>query len=101
MDKLSNTQNIEDIIEFLKDWIVKIPRYIKHDHGPCIVNLNKFITNYKPSIIESTPDNIHIQWKVYDIIKIDLRIMKDSIYIKDYTYIIPPYYECTINRYNT
>jgi hypothetical protein len=96
MDRLADNASTEDIIEFLKDWITKIPRYIKHDHGPCIVNLNKFITNFKPIIVEKTPDYIHIQWKLYDIIKIELRIMKDSIAIKDYTYIIPPYYECCI-----
>jgi len=95
MNSLFEAPNIQAVSGFLTWWVNKTPKYVKHDHGLCIARLDTLL-KYKPfSIVTNTPDSIHIQWKE-DIIEMDLYIMNDSITIKDYTYIIPPFYECTI-----
>ena len=47
-------------------------------------------------IIDVKEMSIHVQLKPHTIVYMDLYIMEDSITIKDYTYVIPPVYECKI-----
>jgi len=86
----------ESVTIFLKSWINTIPRYIKHEHGLCIAKLNELLTKSVLEVLQITEGSIHVQWKPYTIVNMDVYIMNDSITIKDYTYIIPPFYECTI-----
>ena len=86
----------ESVTNFLKSWIKIIPRYIKHDHGLCIAKLNDLLTKATLQLISVKEMSIHVQWKPHTIVYMDLYIMNDSITIKDYTYVIPPFYECKI-----
>ena len=96
MNTLFQNPNVEVISGFLTWWVNKTPRYVKHDHGLCIVRLDELLKNSKLAIIDTTPESIHVQWKTDNTIQMDLYIMNDSLTIRDYTYIIPPFYECTI-----
>ena len=95
MNTLFQNPTVEVVSEFLTWWVNKTPRYVKHDHGLCIVKLDELLKNSRLAIIDATSESIHVQWKK-DIIEMDLYIMNDSLTIKDYTYIVPPFYECTI-----
>ena len=86
----------ENIKEFLTQWITTIPRHVKHEHGLCIAKLGEILKNHLIIILEKTEEYILIHWKPYTNVNMELRIMKDSIIIKDYTYIILPFYECSI-----
>jgi len=88
---------VESLTNFLKKWIDTIPRFVRHDHGLCIAKLNEFVNNNTLQIVESNNQRIHVQWKPHSEVHMELYIMKDSITIKDYTYVIPPFYQCTIS----
>ena len=95
MNTLFQNPTIESVSGFLIWWVNKTPRYVKHDHGLCIARLDELLKNSRLAIVDVTSESIHVQWKK-DIIEMDLYIMNDSLTIKDYTYIVPPFYECTI-----
>lgn len=99
MNKHLEDPTPESINNFLKGWINTIPKHIRHDHGLCIGKLNTLVSSFTPNIIEVNEGSIYVHWTPYEILHMELRIMNDSITIKDYTYVIPPYYECTIKIY--
>lgn len=96
MNTLFQNPTVEVVSGFLTWWVNKTPRYVKHDHGLCIVKLDELLKSSTLSITETTSESIHVQWMTNNILEMDLYIMNDSLTIKDYTYIVPPFYECTI-----
>jgi len=96
MNTLFQSPTVEAVSGFLTWWVNKTPRYVKHDHGLCIVKLDELLKNSTLTITETTSESIRVQWMSNNTIEMDLYIMNDSLTIKDYTYIVPPFYECTI-----
>lgn len=93
---LKPNMDLIDVKTFLRLVINRIPKHIKHDHGLCISNLNNLLTTEKFSILKSSHEQIDIIWTKEDTVNMEVFITIHSITIKDYTYIIPPFYTCTI-----
>ena len=85
-----------DVKSFLRHIINKTAKHIKHDHGLCISNLSSLIDKEPFTILKATNEQIDIVWKKDTQILMEANVRIESITIKDYTYVIPPFYTCQL-----
>jgi hypothetical protein len=83
-----------DVKFYLRLVINRVPKHIKHEHGLCITNLGFLLDSQPFTILSATHEQVDIQWKT-EAVLMDVSLTSNNITIKDYTYIIPPFYKCT------